>query len=233
VLDHVTVVHNHARTMDQRTASAADQAYAYVRERVISGDFAAGTRLTEWQIADALGTSRTPVREAMRRLVSDGFLRFQRNYGTFVGSFTSREIGELFETRALLEAEVAAAAARHITEAQVEQLAALQEQIEARGLDLDRHNIARISPLNREFHRIISQASDSPRMVAMLTNAIEAPVVQQTFSRYTAAQLQRSFQHHRELVDAFRARDSAWARDAMSCHVRAARFAMLGPLPAA
>jgi DNA-binding GntR family transcriptional regulator len=219
--------------VDQRTASAADQAYAYVRERVISGDFAAGTRLTEWQIADALGTSRTPVREAMRRLVSDGFLRFQRNYGTFVGTFTAKEIGELFETRALLEAEVAAAAARHITGAQVEQLAALQDQIEAHGVDLDRHNITRIAGLNREFHRTISQASDSPRMVAMLTNSIEAPVVQQTFSRYSAAQLQRSFQHHRELVDAFRARDSAWARDAMSCHVRAARFAMLGPLAAA
>lgn len=217
--------------MDQRTASAAEQAYAYVRERVISGDFAAGTRLTEWQIADALGTSRTPVREALRRLVSDGFLRFQRNYGTFVGSYTSKEIGELFQARALLEAEVAGAAARHITHDQVEQLAALQERIEAHGLDLARQNIVRISGLNREFHRIIAQASDSPRMVAMLTNAIEAPVVQQTFSRYSADQLQRSFQHHRELVDAFRAHDSAWARDAMSCHVRAARFAMLGALP--
>lgn len=218
--------------MDQRTASAADQAYAYVRERVISGDFAAGTRLTEWQIADALGTSRTPVREALRRLVSDGFLRFQRNYGTFVGTFTAKDVGELFETRALLESEVAAAAARHITAAQVEQLAALQDQAEAHGLDLGRQNIARISALNREFHGLIAQASDSPRMVAMLSNSIEAPVVQQTFSRYTAPQLQRSFQHHRELVDAFRARDAAWARDAMSCHVRAARFAMLGPKPA-
>lgn len=216
--------------MDQRTASAADQAYAYVRERVISGDFAAGTRLTEWQIADALGTSRTPVREALRRLVSDGFLRFQRNYGTFVGSFTSKEIGELFQARALLESEVAGAAACHITDAQIEQLAGLQDRIEAQGLDLERQNIARISALNREFHHIIAQASDSPRLVAMLTNAVEAPVVQQTFSRYTAPQLQRSFQHHRDLVDAFRARDGAWARDAMSCHVRAARFALLGPL---
>lgn len=219
--------------MDQRTASAADQAYAYVRERVISGDFAAGMRLTEWQIADALGTSRTPVREALRRLVSDGFLRFQRNYGTFVGTFTAKDVGELFETRAVLESQVAAAAARHITAAQVEQLAALQDQIEAHGLDLGRQNIARISGLNREFHGLIAQASDSPRMVGMLSNSIEAPVVQQTFSRYSAPQLQRSFQHHRELVDAFRARDAAWARDAMSCHVRAARFAMLGPLAGA
>lgn len=214
--------------MDQKQGSAADQAYSYVRERVISGDFAAGMRLTEWKIADALGTSRTPVREAMRRLVGDGFLRFQRNYGTFVGTWTAKEIGDLFELRALLESEIAGAAARGISAAQIQRLAALQAQIEERGADLDRGNLARIATLNREFHHVITQASDSPRMVDMLTNAIEAPVVQQTFMRYSEGQLQRSFYHHRELIDAFRAGDSAWARDTMSCHVRAARFAMLG-----
>jgi DNA-binding GntR family transcriptional regulator len=214
--------------MEQKQANAADQAYAYVRQRVISGDFAAGMRLTEWQIADALGTSRTPVREAMRRLVGDGILRFQPNHGTFVGSYSAKEIGELFELRALLESEVAGAAARSISADQIERLKALQDRIEEQGADIGRANIERIGGLNREFHRIIAQASDSPRMVGMLTNAIEAPVVQQTFARYTAAQLQRSFHHHRELIDAFSARDSAWARDTMSCHVRAARFAMLG-----
>jgi DNA-binding GntR family transcriptional regulator len=214
--------------MDQKPGSAADQAYSYVRERVISGDFAAGTRLTEWQVADALGTSRTPVREAMRRLVGDGFLRFQRNYGTFVGTYTAKEIGELFEVRALLESEVAGAAARGISAAQLEQLTVLQAQIEERGADLGRANLARIGALNRDFHLVIAQASGNPRMVGMLTNAIEAPVVQQTFGRYSESQLQRSFHHHRELIDALGARDSSWARDAMSCHVRAARFALLG-----
>lgn len=214
--------------MDQKHGSAAEQVYAYVRERVISGDFAAGTRLTEWQIADAMGTSRTPVREAMRRLVGDGFLRFQRNYGTFVDTATPKEIGELFDLRALLESEVAGAAARGISAAQLHQLTSLQEQIERNGPDLGRDNLARIAALNRDFHLVIAQASNSPRMVSMLTNAIEAPVVQQTFRRYTEMQLQRSFHHHRELIDAFRAGDSSWARDAMSCHVRAARFAILG-----
>lgn len=214
--------------MDQKHGSAADQAYSYVRERLISGHFAAGTRLTEWKIAGELGTSRTPVREAMRRLVGDGFLQFQPNYGTFVGTWTAKEIGELFDLRALLESEIAGAAARGISEVQIEQLATLQAQIEERGADLDRNNLARIAALNRDFHLVIAEASDSARMVNMLTNAIEAPVVQQTFRRYSEAQLQRSFHHHRELIDAFRAGDTSWARDAMSCHVRAARFTMLG-----
>lgn len=213
--------------MDPKPGSAADQAYEYVRERVIAGDFAAGARVTEWQIADALGTSRTPVREGLRRLVGDGILRFQRNRGTFVGTQTAKEIGELFELRALLEAEVAAMASRNISAGQRADLAALQDRIEERGADLQADNLARIGALNREFHRVIAQASDSPRMVAMLTTAIEAPVVQQTFRSYSESQLRRSFHHHRELIDAFAAGDGAWARDAMRCHVRAARFALL------
>lgn len=214
--------------MDEKQGSAADQAYSYVRERLVSGDFAPGTRLTEWKIADALGTSRTPVREAMRRLVGDGFLQFQRNYGTFVGTWTAKEIGDLFDLRALLESEIAGAAAHRVSAVQLQRLATLQAQIEERGADLCRNNLARIATLNRDFHLVIAEASDSPRMVNMLTNAIEAPVVQQTFRRYSEEQLQRSFHHHREMIDAFRAGDASWARDAMSCHVRAARFAMLG-----
>ena len=213
--------------MEQKPGNAADQAYSYVRERLVAGDYVPGMRLTEWQIASELGTSRTPVREAMRRLVGDGFLQFRRNFGTFVCAWTPKEIGELFDLRALLEPEIAGAAARHITAEQIRGLVDLQTQIESGGADLSRSNLARIAILNRDFHRGIAEASESPRMVAMLTNAIEAPVVQQTFRRYDEGQLLRSFHHHRELIDSFRSRDSFWARDAMSCHVRAARFVML------
>lgn len=210
----------------ERASNAADIAYAYVREAIVQGQFATGERLTEWQVADALNISRTPVREAMRRLVGDGILQFQPNRGTFVRSFTEREIKELFQLRVLLEPEVTAAAARRINPDQLDSLKQLQDQIEARGLGLDPSNITRIGLLNREFHRTIAIASDSPRLVRTLSNAIEAPVVQQTFRRYTAEQLQRSFHHHRELIAALGAGDASWARDVMSCHIRAARHVM-------
>ncbi len=213
--------------MEHKSVSAANQAYAYVRERLIAGDYPSGTRLTEWMIAGALGTSRTPVREAMRRLVGDGFLKFKPNVGTFVETWSAKEIGELFDLRGLLESEIAGKAAARITAAQIDRLTSLQDQIEANGPDLGHDNLARIAILNRDFHQLIAQASDSERLVSMLTNAIEAPVVQQTFRRYSQAQLQRSFHHHRELIDAFRMGDSTWAHAAMSCHVRAGRFAML------
>lgn len=211
----------------ERLGNAADVAYTYVREAVAEGQFAAGERLTEWQVADTLNMSRTPVREAMRRLVGDGILEFQPNRGTFVRSYSAREIDELFELRVLIEPEVTAAAAKQINPAQLDSLRRLQDQIEEHGISLDSSNIARIGRLNREFHRIIAVASASPRLVRTLSNAIEAPVVQQTFRRYSAEQLQWSFHHHRELITALRAADSSWARDVMSCHVRAARHVMI------
>jgi DNA-binding GntR family transcriptional regulator len=209
-------------------SSTAEQIYSSLKERLAHGEFAPGLRLTEEQLARELGTSRTPVREAMRRLVADGLLQFRPNYGTFVGTWTARDVQQLFDLRTMLESEVAAAAAPVIADAVIDQLEVVQEQIEAQSDDIRGLNLERIDPLNRQFHRLIAEAANNPRLVAMLTNAIEAPIVRQTLRRYTQPQLRRSFTHHRELIDAFRARDAAWAHDTMSCHVRAAKFALLG-----
>jgi DNA-binding GntR family transcriptional regulator len=127
----------------------------------------------------------------------------------------------------MLESEITALAAANIGAAEIAQLTGLQDELEARGCDLSPDNIERIAAHNREFHRVVAAASAKPRFVAMLANAIEMPIVQQTFRRYSAAQMARSFAHHRELIDAFRARDPAWARHVISCHIHAAKHARL------
>ena len=208
-------------------STSASDAYETLRARLTAGEFRAGMRLTELQIAHELQLSRTPVREALRRLVNDGLLRFVPNVGTFVPSWSEQEIRDLFDLRVILESRIARLAAQRITRSEIEHLVSLQDRIEARGARTDSANLKRINPLNREFHRLISAASRNTRMSEMLSNAIEIPLVQQTFARYTPEQLARSFRHHREVIDAFIAGDPEWAHDVMSCHVRAARAAML------
>lgn len=205
----------------------ADQAYAYIKERVLRDEFSPGMRLVEEQLAREIGASRTPVREALRRLVVEGLLVFKANVGTSVGTWTHHEIGQLFDLRVLLESEVAGTAADNISDEQIDELSALQDEIEANGLDLSAENLWRISDLNRRFHGVIAQGCGNPRLIGMLANSIEQPIVQRTFKRYTVTQLQRSFFQHRELIDAFRVHDRLWAGDAMRCHVRAAKHAML------
>src|SRR3546814_6465767 len=126
---------------------------------------------------------------------------------------------EVFDARILIESEIAALAALHISDEELGELRRLQDELEASAMMPQGQDMARIGQLNREFHHTFSQASHNERLVAMLASAMEMPIVQQTFRRYTPIQLQRSFGHHRELIDALAARDASWARSVMSCHI--------------
>ncbi len=208
--------------------TVASRIYGAIREQIINGEYEPGSHITEQRIAAQFKASRTPVREALRQLVADGFARFTPNSGTVVRQWTPEQMREIFELRVLVESEIAAHAAQRIDEAEIDALLRLQDAIEDPGTDDRAGYLARVGRLNREFHRGIALASRNERLLGTLANAIEAPIVQQTFRRYTPQQLTRSFHHHRELIDAFRARDGAWAKSVMSAHIHSAKQALLG-----
>lgn len=207
--------------------TVAGRIYAAIKEQIMDGRFAPGSRITEQNIAAQFNTSRTPVREAMRQLVADGFALFKPNSGTVVRQWTPEEVRQVFDMRVLIESEIAGHAARNVTDEEIAELVSLQDQIESRGVDTSAENTLRIGPINREFHRVIAQASHHERLVSMLANTIAIPIVQRTFMRYCAERLARSFSHHRELIEALAARDSAWATSVMSSHIHSAKQTLL------
>ena len=208
--------------------TVAARVYNAIKEQIIDGRCAPGSRLTEQFIAAEFKSSRTPVREAMRQLVADGFAVFKPNSGTVVRQWTKPQMSEIFDLRILIESEIAGLAARRISLQETDELTKLQHEIESGGADIGMENTVRIGPLNREFHRVIAQASQNERLVGMLANAIEIPIVQQTFRRYSSAQLARSFGHHRELIDAMRARNGDWAKSVLACHIQPAKPSLTG-----
>lgn len=208
--------------------TVAGRIYGAIKEQIIEGRYPPGGRITEQQVAAEFKTSRTPVREAMRQLVADGFARFKPNSGTVVREWTIEEMRQIFELRVFIESEIAGYAATRITAEELAELERIQDEIESGGADISVENTARIGRLNREFHRILAEASRNERLVSMLASAIEVPIVQQTFRRYTTRQLARSFNHHRELLDALAAHDSAWAKSVMSSHIHSAKQTLLG-----
>lgn len=207
--------------------TVAARIYSAIKEQIADGRYAPGARITEQGVAAQFSTSRTPVREAMRQLVADGFVRFKPNSGTLVREWTSEEVAQVFELRVLIESEVASYAATRVTPEELAELKRLQNEIEAHGPDTGAENTARVGRLNREFHRVLASASRNERLVAMLASAIEIPIVQQTFRRYSAKQLARSFGHHRELIDALATHDNAWAKSVMSSHIHSAKQTLL------
>ena len=218
------------RTVEGKVMSdngRAESIAAEIKEQISSGRLAGGTRVTEQSLARRFGTSRTPVREAMRRLVADGFLIFKPNSGSFVRLWTAEEIEGIFHLRMVLESEVAALAAVIIQAEDIVRLRSLQAEMEAITGQNVLIDFAALSARNREFHRVIAEAARNERLVQMLSNTIELPIVQSTYRRYTAAQLERSHQHHREICDALANGDATWARAVMTCHISSARAAMV------
>ena len=207
-------------------SSAVEKAYAEIRDAIHAGRFPPGSHLKEGELADLIGVSRTPIREALRRLNAEGAVRFMRNHGAFVADWSVTEIREIFELRAMLEGYAAERAAERATPQQVVELRRLAEEMIALEAQETPDFLSRIAEANGEFHRLITQAAGTPRLTIMMAQVIELPLVLRTFHRYDRDALHRSLRHHMEIVAAFEVRDGAWAGSVMRSHIAAAWHAI-------
>ncbi len=209
---------------------AADQAYEAIRRRIMSGELPDGARLKEQSLASEMGLSRTPVREAITRLLHEGFVERGEGYSTRVAHFPEDELDQIFEIRRRLECYAAERAALMATEEQINELDKLTNEMEALSPPQTEADYQRISVVNSAFHRIISEAAKSPRLIAVLSMAVDVGIVSRTYHSYAKADLIRATRHHRELVDAIRARSPDWASSVMSSHVLAAARSAAHPV---
>jgi DNA-binding GntR family transcriptional regulator len=207
-------------------ARTADRAYEAIRRQILEGNYEAGFHLKEGALAEAVGVSRTPVREALRQLHAEGLVDFVANQGTFVANWAAEDLDEIFGLRALLESYGCQLAARRISEedlARLDQLAEQMSELRAREGLMASDDIAE---LNNEFHQVVLEASGNRRLTSMMSNVVAVPLVLRTFHRYDEAALKRSLAGHHELVTALRWRDPAWASSVMRSHILAARCSL-------
>ena len=212
-----------SRTDPGGEGSAAEQAYARIRRAIVSGELEQGERLTEERLAGDLGLSRTPVRDAIRRLTHEGFVERGAGYSTRVASFPEDELDQLFQIRALLEAYAARRAATLATQDEIATLQALAAEMSGRTPPGGEEDLDAISRANERFHRTILAAARSPRLTALLAAAIDVGVVARTYRAYSTAALVRSSRHHHEIADAIAARSPDWAAGTMTAHIFAAQ----------
>jgi DNA-binding GntR family transcriptional regulator len=205
---------------------AVDRAYEAVRSGIIAGRYLAGARLTEQEIATSVGVSRTPVREALRRLDAEGLVDFTPNLGAVVTTWNEADSDEVFDLRAMLESYGARRATTRATDGQIAELKRLAEAQYRESVERRTGHLERIADLNSQFHRRLQEAAASNRLARALAALIEAPLMMRTFQKYTPEDLQRSAQHHLEIVRALEARDPEWAASVMLSHIHAARGAL-------
>ncbi|MGE5511339.1 MAG: GntR family transcriptional regulator [Bacteroidota bacterium] len=206
------------RTRDQASfASAAEYAYASLREGIESGEFLPGRRMREVEIAQWLGVSRTPVRQALARLELEGLLVLTPRHGLTVASLDADAIAELYDVRAALEGTAAALAARSAAPGEIAALLAMVEaerKLPAEPRALSRHNLS--------FHQLIAAAAHNRFLGRSLQSINDALKLLGPTTLTAPGRQAGAVKEHGRIVKAIAARDAAAADAAAREHVLAA-----------
>ena len=197
-----------------------------LRDAIKSGMLAPGQRLMEIQLAEELGVSRTPVREAIRKLELEGYVVMMPRRGTYVASLSIRDVNDVFEIRTALDSLACALAAERITENELE---SLQRLLVAIGGHIEAGDMEKIVETDMRFHDLLYQASRNTRLVGIISNLRE----QLTRSMSFPGRLKETLEEHREIVDAIAQGDVQGAKQAAEAHMEKAERTLLLSMEAA
>ena len=207
--------------------TSAERALNELRELILGGALTSGTRLGEVELAEGLGVSRTPVREALNRLAAEGLVEISPNRGARVATWTVAELEGVFDLRISLEPQLTAFAVSNAGPADVDQLDDLAHRMVEVGTPGPRQDLDELVPLNRAFHDRLIALAAHPTLASALAAALHPPIVRRNFHAYDGESLRRSLGHHLEIVAAVRAGDPGWAGAVMNAHICNARAVMV------
>ncbi|MFI5717621.1 GntR family transcriptional regulator [Nocardia sp. NPDC051750] len=208
-------------------ATSAERVSDVLRELILNDTFAPGARLAEMELADQLGVSRTPIREALRQLAAEGWVELPPNRGARVATWSVAELESVFDVRCTLEPRLTAMATEKAGAADLAELDDLAIRMVAVGSPGPDQDLDALIPLNTAFHQKLVELADAPAFAAALAGAVRTPLVTRNFHAYDDASMRRSLAHHVEIVAAMRAGDPQWATAVMTAHLHNARAVAL------
>jgi DNA-binding GntR family transcriptional regulator len=202
------------RTSSQVNQQLSHKVASYIRENIMVGRFEAGQYLRTESVAEQMGVSHTPVREALMLLQSEGTVRWEPRRGFRVSAVTDQDVHDLFQVQAYIGGELAARAAAILDEAALQGLRQLQGQLERAAESGD---AAAVDAYNHEIHRRINKASSSNRLATLLNQTVQ--YVPLGFFGTVEGWANASAHDHSAIFDAIEAGDADAARSAMSAHI--------------
>jgi DNA-binding GntR family transcriptional regulator len=206
-------------------ANLDEVVYRVLREEILSpGGLDAGDRLDEKDLSERLGVSRTPIREAIRRLEVEGLIKRAPRRGSFVAGLSPDAIDELYSLREVLEGLAARLAAARATDAEI---AALRETYARYAAAVQTRSAATILTEDTAFHELIFLATRSERLQAMLRMLRDQLRLLRTRSVAVAGRSEKSLQEMGRVLDAIARRQPDEAEEAMRLHIRGAQVDVL------
>ncbi|HWK95203.1 MAG TPA: FCD domain-containing protein [Pseudolabrys sp.] len=197
------------------TAAVKDE----ISSLILSGQLAAGQKLTEYELAERLGVSRGPVREALLGLEEAGLIRLAKNRGMYVREISVEEAGDLYEVRAGLEGWAGRILAPKITEEQVAELRSLVSEM---ADSIVRNDLNAYFRQNIRFHEVIVEMTGNAKLVMLYRRIVnEMHLIRR--HELAASGMRRSVEEHANIVRALETRSGERAAAAMEAHVLGGR----------
>lgn len=197
-----------------------------LREAIISGRLKPGERLMEAQLAEELGVSRTPVREAVRKLELEGFVAMLPRKGAYVAGISLKDIVDVFEIRGALEALAAGLAAERITDGELDEM----ERYLLRSSACDREHLSDFVAADTGFHELIYKASRNQRLIQIVTLLQEQVQRFRTVSLSQPGRFKDAIEEHRQIIEAISERNVELAQALAKEHIENAEQSMLRSL---
>lgn len=203
-----------------RASPLYEQAYAAIRDRILDGTFPSGHRLVETELAEALQISRTPVREALRRLEREGLVEADARGGVAVARVEPADVPRLYECRLALEAVAVRHAAHRAGPAELQAMELALERVE-RTLNRGRPVLPDLLDENLSFHRQIIACAENPWLEQLWTQTCSRIGLFRAFVLGVQEDGQAIAREHRAILERIKARDANGAVAALEYHLNA------------
>jgi DNA-binding GntR family transcriptional regulator len=200
-----------------------------IRNAIVNGTIPAGSRVAEPDLAERFGISRTPVREALRQLESEGFITVVPRKGAIVASLSAKDISDFYDLKMVLEGFAARQATHLLSDADIDRMAAVNDAMLAASIHQEWRKAIE---LHNEFHEIFVSASGNERLAAIDRNLV------MQFQRFRLilamhGSIEGSARQHREIIEAFRSRDAELAESLVRKNASYGKKLLLKELAAA
>ena len=218
-------------------SNLGEEVYRLLWERILDRRLRPGEKLSDLRLSHELGVSRTPVREALHRLVSDGIVRVEPNRGFFVASFSAADIAEIYDLRATLEAMALRAAAPKLTRDQLRAALADLDVVEA-GLKSARTEAEKLAAsaafleVDRGFHRLLVDLAGNSRLRAMVEGLWAQIAVFQWAGSFRDHWTDSAFARHRAIIAALLGGDIDAATAELRRHIEEVKGLVIDDLGA-
>lgn len=194
-----------------------------LRQRIFSHELPPGTWVDEQALAEHYGISRTPLREALKVLASEGLVTLKPRRGCYVTEISERDLDEVFAVMSMLEGECARASATKASVADLERLRAIHADLENAAAAGD---INRFFEANQAFHLTLHEIADNRWLLHVIEDLRKVIKLSRHHSLFSDGRLGQSLTEHRDILQALLARDGSRAEELMRAHILSGRAAL-------